>query len=81
MMVMPKMTERERLAELETRQRKMNEDVATARRAVRERYAVMVSEMPVERLTEREFRDVLTQVVRVGGDAALAALKGLAAAG
>jgi len=78
---MPKMTERERLAELETRQRKMNEDVATARRAVRERYAVMVSEMPVERLTEREFRDVLTQVVRVGGDAALAALKGLAAAG
>jgi hypothetical protein len=80
-MVMPKMTERERLAELEARQRKMNEDVATARRAVRERYAVMVSEMPVERLTEREFRDVLTHVVRVGGDAALAALKGLAAAG
>jgi hypothetical protein len=80
-MVMPKMTERERLAELEARQRKMNEEVETARRAVRERYAVMVSEMPVERLTEREFRDVLTQVVRVGGDAALAALKGLAAAG
>lgn len=78
---MPKMTERERLAELEARQRKMNEDVATARRAVRERYAVMVSEMPVERLTEREFRDVLTHVVRVGGDAALAALKELAAAG
>jgi hypothetical protein len=79
MMVMPKMTEHDRLAELEARQRKLNDDVETARRPVRERYAAMVSEIAIERLTERAFRDVLTQIVRVGGEAALAALKGLPA--
>lgn len=76
---MPKMAERDRLAELEARQRKMNDDVETARRAVRERYAAMVSEIAIERLTERTFRDVLAQIVRVGGEAALTALKGLPA--
>jgi hypothetical protein len=76
-MVMPKMTERERLADLEARQRKVAEDVENARRALRGKYAAAVSEFPVEGLSEREFRDLLTHAIRVGGGAAVAALKGL----
>ncbi|MFC0206749.1 hypothetical protein ACFFJC_21065 [Novosphingobium soli] len=79
-MEMPKMTERDRLADLEARQRKMNDELEIARRALRGRYAAMIAEMPVEKLTEREFRELLTQAVRVGGGAALTAIKGLPAA-
>ncbi|WP_048938834.1 hypothetical protein [Sphingobium yanoikuyae] len=74
---MPKMTERDRLADLEARQRKMNDELENARRALRGRYAAMIAEMPVEKLTEKEFRELLTQAVRVGGGAALTAIKGL----
>ncbi|WP_334183891.1 hypothetical protein [Novosphingobium sp.] len=77
---MPKMTERDRLADLEARQRKMNDELENARRALRGRYAAMIAEMPVEKLTEKEFRELLTQAVRVGGGAALTAIKGLPAA-
>jgi hypothetical protein len=76
-MVMPKMTERERLADLEARQRKVAEDVENARRVLRGKYALAVSEFAVEGLSEREFRDLLTHAIRVGGGAAVAALKGL----
>ncbi|WP_234893145.1 MULTISPECIES: hypothetical protein [Sphingobium] len=79
-MDMPKMTERDRLADLEARQRKMNDELKNARRALRGRYAAMIAEMPVEKLTEREFRELLTQAIRVGGGAALTAIKGLPAA-
>ncbi|WP_242526568.1 hypothetical protein [Novosphingobium sp. KA1] len=77
---MPKMTERDRLADLEARQRKMNDELENARRALRGRYAAMIAAMPVEKLTEREFRELLTQAIRVGGGAALTAIKGLPAA-
>ena len=77
---MPKMTERDRLADLEARKRKMNDELKNARRALRGRYAAMIAEMPVEKLTEREFRELLTQAIRVGGGAALTAIKGLPAA-
>lgn len=77
---MPKTTERDRLADLEARQRKMNDELENARRALRGRYAAMIAEMPVEKLTEKEFRELLTQAVRVGGGAALTAIKGLPAA-
>ena len=77
---MPKMTERERLADLEARQRKVAEEVETARRALRDRYAVMVTDLPIEALTERDFKDLLTHGIRVGGSQALAALKTLPAA-
>ena len=79
-MDMPKMTERDRLADLEARQRKMNDELESARRALRGKYAAMIAEMPVEKLTEREFRELLTQAIRVGGSAALTAVKGLPAA-
>jgi hypothetical protein len=76
-MEMPKMTERDRLADLEARQRKMNDELESARRALRGKYAAMIAEVPVEKLTERDFRELLTQAIRVGGSAALTALKGL----
>ena len=74
---MPKMTERDRLADLETRQRKLTEDLETARRALRGKYAAMVNDVPIETLTEREFRELLMQAIRVGGGATLTALKKL----
>lgn len=74
---MPKMTERDRLADLETRQRKLTEDLEAARRTLRGKYAAMVSDMPIEKLTDREFRELLGQAIRVGGGAALTALKKL----
>ncbi|EQB14923.1 hypothetical protein RLDS_12190 [Sphingobium lactosutens DS20] len=79
-MEMPKMTERDRLADLETRQRKMNDELESARRSLRGKYAAMIAEVPVEKLTERDFRELLTQAIRVGGSVALSALKGLPAA-
>lgn len=77
---MPKMKERERLADLETRQRKVTQDVENARRALRGKYAAMVSDLPIESLSEREFKDVLTHAIRVGGILAVSALKALPAA-
>jgi hypothetical protein len=78
-MDMPKLTDRERLAELEARGRKVADEIATARRALRDRYAALVADLQVEDLTEREFKDILAQAVRAGGAAALAALKSLPA--
>ena len=77
---MPKLTERERLADLESRQRKLAQELDGARKALRARYAAIVPDLGVERLTEREFRDLLTLAIRAGGPAALAALKPLPAA-
>ncbi|SER25218.1 hypothetical protein [Sphingobium sp. YR768] len=77
---MPKMTERDRLADLEARQRKMNDELESARRSLRGKYAAMIADLPVEKLTERDFRELLTQAIRVGGNVALTAIKGLPAA-
>ena len=76
-MHMPKMTDRERLADLEARQRKMVEEVEKTRLALRGKYAAIVPELAVETLTEREFRDLLDAAIRIGGSAAIAALKPL----
>ncbi|MEG8223022.1 hypothetical protein OSJ57_20765 [Sphingomonas sp. HH69] len=74
---MPRMTERERLADLEARQRKVAQEIDHARRALRGRYAAIVSELPIEFLTERELRDILTHAIRAGGAASVATLKAL----
>jgi hypothetical protein len=74
---MPKMNDRERLADLEARQRKIAEDILEARRALRGKYASIISDLEIERLSEKEFRDILAQAIRVGGGACIAALKPL----
>ncbi len=74
---MPKLSERERLAELEARQRRVAEEIETARRALRGRYAVIAQELPVEQLSERMFREIVSEAIRLGGDVALAALRSL----
>ena len=71
---MPKKTDRERLADLEARQRMMAEEVEKTRRALRGKYAEIVTDLPVEDLTEREFRDLLAAAIRCGGAAAVSAL-------
>lgn len=74
---MPKLSEREKLADLEARQRRMAEEVTQARSALRDRYATMVRDLGIEALSEREFRDILTHAIRVGGAVAVGALKAL----
>ncbi|MDB5723336.1 MAG: hypothetical protein JWQ16_90 [Novosphingobium sp.] len=74
---MPKLNERERLADLEARQRRAAQEVAQARGALRTKYAAWVLEVAVEQFTERDFRDLLMHGVRVGGPAAIKALKAL----
>ncbi len=74
---MPKMTDRERLADLEQRKRKLAEELDQTRRALRGKYAAIVPDLAVEDFTEREFRDLLSLAIRAGGPASVAALKAL----
>lgn len=77
---MPKVTEREKLADLDKRQRALAQEADGVRRALRLRYGSLLADMPVEALSEREFRDLLTHAIRVGGAAAIPALKALPSA-
>jgi len=77
---MPKMTDREKLAELDKRQRLLAEEAETVRKTLRARYGAMLADIPVERINEREFREVVNQAIRAGGAASVTALKALPAA-
>jgi len=72
---MPKMSERERLADLEARQRKVGDEIVEVRKALRGRYAAITLDLAVESLTEREFRELVAQGIRLGGAASIAALQ------
>lgn len=74
---MPKQNDRERLADLEARQRRLQEEIAAARSALRARYGAIVVELPIEAVGERDFRDILQHAIRVGAPAAVQALKAL----
>ena len=74
---MPKLTPRERLTELESRQRAMAEEADAVRRSIRAQHAGAITDLALERLNERTFRDLIIQAIRAGGSAALAALKAL----
>ncbi|WP_068092346.1 hypothetical protein [Novosphingobium rosa] len=74
---MPKLTERDRLAELVDRQRRTTEEVEKARGALRAKYLDQLRDLPVEMLSERELREIVTQGIRVGGAVAVTALKAL----
>lgn len=74
---MPKLTDRERLAKIEADQLSLAQEAETVRRGLRAHYGRLTAELPIERLSEREFREVVAHAIRVGGGAALAALKAL----
>ncbi|SHM66324.1 hypothetical protein SAMN05518668_11616 [Sphingobium sp. YR657] len=60
---MPKMSERDRLHELEARQLKIRDEVEMARAHLRERYALIVRSLPVERISEKDFRALIEKAV------------------
>ncbi len=76
---MPKMTDRERLADLEARERKLAQEVLGARRALRGKYALLVEDLAVEHLSERAFRDIVDHAIRIGGERVMDALRSVIA--
>lgn len=77
---MPRMTDREKLAKLEADQRSLADEAETVRKALRGHYGEIAGSLAVEMLSEREFKDLLTLAIRIGGTKALAALKAVPAA-
>ena len=75
---MPKLNDRDRLADLEARQTKIAEEILDARRALRGKYASILSDMAVEKLSEKDFRELVQHAIRLGGPASITALKGIA---
>ncbi|HUD91741.1 hypothetical protein [Sphingobium sp.] len=74
---MPKLNDRDRLADLEARQSKIAQEILDARRALRGKYASILNDMEVEKLSEKDFRDLVQHAIRVGGPASITALKGI----
>ncbi|MEJ7933841.1 hypothetical protein WG907_06150 [Sphingobium sp. AN558] len=72
---MPKMNDRERLAKLEIDQHKLAQEAEAVRRALRAHYGALTADIAVEQLTEREFREIVTQAILIGGSPAISALK------
>ncbi len=75
---MPKLNDRDRLADLEARQTKIAQEIVEARRALRGKYASILIDMEVEKLSEKDFRDLLQHAIRLGGPTSITALKGIA---
>ncbi|WP_254514695.1 hypothetical protein [Novosphingobium sp. G106] len=71
------MTDRERLAKIEADQRRLTDEAETVRRSLRAGYAAIASELAVETLSEREFRELVANAIRAGGIASVSAVKAL----
>lgn len=74
---MPKMTDRERLAKIEADRSRLADEADAVRRSLRASYGAITAQLAVETLTEREFRELITQAIRAGGNASVSALKAL----
>ncbi|WP_342250309.1 hypothetical protein [Sphingomonas sp. OTU376] len=74
---MPKLTDREKLAELDKRQRQLAEEAGNVRKSLRARYGAMLADYAVETVSERDFREIIAQAIRAGGATSLATLKAL----
>lgn len=72
---MPKMSERERLADLVEKRRKLADEIETTEKRLRERYSAIVAALPVERIAEREFREAMGLLLKLGAPPAIAAMK------
>lgn len=72
---MPKMSDREKLADLAAKSRKIAEEIEATRQRMRERYSAIVTALPVETYSEREFREAMGLLVKLDASAAIAALK------
>lgn len=72
---MPKMSEREKLADLVARRQKIADEIETAQKRLRERYGAIVTALPVEEIAERDFREALGLLLKLGGPASVGALK------
>jgi len=74
-LVMPKMSDREKLADLAAKCRKIAEEIEATRQRMRERYSAIVTALPVETYSEREFREAMGLLVKLDASTAIAALK------
>lgn len=74
---MPKLNNRERLAKIEADQHNLALEADAVRRTVRAQYGLLVGDLAVEKLTERDFKELIGQAIRVGGGTAITALKTL----
>lgn len=72
---MPKMSDRERLADLAEKRRKLTDEIEAAQKRVRDRYGAIVTALPVEDIAEKDFREALGLLLKLGGPAAIAAMK------
>jgi hypothetical protein len=69
------MSERERLADLVEKRRKIADEIETTQARLRERYGAIVIALPVEEIAERDFREAMGLLLKLGGPAAIGAMK------
>ncbi|MBB3928587.1 hypothetical protein GGR43_004332 [Sphingobium jiangsuense] len=67
---MPKMSERERIADLLEKSRRIAGEIETAQKRLRDRYGAIVTALPVEMVAEKDFREALGLLLKLGGPAA-----------
>lgn len=72
---MPKISDREKLVDLAAKSRKIAEEIEATRQRMRERYSAIVTALPVENYSEREFREAMGLLMKLDGPAAITALK------